>query len=541
MLLAARAEYLAPWWTSWLHGLPHLSFSLRPVPNAFRPRDDDYQQSLILLALTGVLFLGLNLVFLGIYLICLSCCKKGEESETKKPNSCCITWTAVVAALMCCAAVGIGFYGNSETNDGIYQLIYALDNANHTLSGVDSLVSGTRTQMKIVLEQHVARLNEIFATHSEYVQTLKFMQQMADNIVLQLSGLPVWSDVTVDLSMIANDVSYVEYYRWLSYLLLFILDLVICLIACLGLTKHSRCLLITMLCCGLFTLCLSWASFAADVSAAVGTSDFCVSPDKFILNMTKSDLSAEIVQYYLYCRQSPTSPFQQALTIYQRSLTTMQIQIQGLVQFAVPFFPTAKLLPLLQKDLLDMQKLLNYSEINLHQLTAMLDCRGLHKDYLDALVGICYDGVEGLLYLTLFSLMAAVSFSTIICAMPRAWKHLTSRDRDYDDIDEEDPFNPQARRIAAHNPNRGQLRSFCSYSSSLGSQTSLQPPAQTISNAPVSEYMNQAVLFGGNPRYENVPLIGRGSPPPTYSPSMRATYLAVNDDFRRQPSNEFPA
>lgn len=26
---------------------------------------------------------------------------------------------------------------------------------------------------------------------------------------------------------------------------------------------------------------------------------------------------------------------------------------------------------------------------------------------------------------------------------------------------------------------------------------------------------NQAVLFGGNPRYENTPLIGRGSPPPT--------------------------
>ena len=64
-----------------------------------------------------------------------------------------------------------------------------------------------------------------------------------------------------------------------------------------------------------------------------------------------------------------------------------------------------------------------------------------------------------------------------------------SRDRDYDDIDGDDPFNPQARRIAAHNPPRGQLRSFCSYSSGLGSQTSLQPPAQTISNAPVSEYM----------------------------------------------------
>nr|XP_020668796.1 protein tweety homolog 2 [Pogona vitticeps] len=535
MLPAARADYLAPWWASWLHGLPHLSLSLQPVSSAFRPKDEDYQQSLVFLALWGAVFLGLNLVFLGIYMICLCCCKKEEETETKRPNSCCVTWTAVVAGLICCAAVGIGFYGNSETNDGVYQLIYALDNANHTLSGIDSLVSGTTSQMKVALEQHLARLNEIFAMEGDYVRTLKFLQQMADNIVLQLNGLPSWGDVTIDLSQVASEVSYVEYYRWLSYLLLFILDLVICLIACLGLAKHSKCLLITMLCCGLFTLILSWASFSADVSAAVGTSDFCVAPDKFIVNMTKGDLSAEIVRYYLYCSQSLTNPFQQALTIYQRSLTTMQIQIQGLMKFAVPLFPTA------EKDLLAIQQLLNYSETSLHQLTAMLDCRGLHKDYLDALIGICYDGVEGLLYLILFSLLAAVAFSTIICAVPRAWKHLASRDRDYDDIDEEDPFNPQAQRIAAHNPNRGQLRSFCSYSSSLGSQTSLQPPAQTISNAPVSEYMNQAVLFGGNPRYENVPLIGRGSPPPTYSPSMRATYLSVNDDHRRQFGSEFPA
>lgn len=38
------------------------------------------------------------------------------------------------------AAVGIGFYGNSETNDGVYQLIYSLGNANHTFSGIDALV-----------------------------------------------------------------------------------------------------------------------------------------------------------------------------------------------------------------------------------------------------------------------------------------------------------------------------------------------------------------------------------------------------------------
>ncbi|XP_039715076.1 protein tweety homolog 2 isoform X1 [Pteropus medius] len=481
--MPARVEYIAPWWVVWLHSVPHLGLRLQQVDSTFNPRDESYRESLLFLGLVAAVCLGLNLVFLTAYLACACCCRQDNAVQTKQRDSCCVTWTAVAAGLVCCAAVGVGFYGNSETSDGVYQLIYSLDNANHTLSGIDTLVSGTTQKMKVDLERHLARLSEIFATRGDYIQTLKFMQQMAGNIIVQLSAVPVWREVTAELTELADQTGHVEYYRWLAYLLLFILDLVICLLACLGLARRSRCLLASMLCCGLLALLLSWTSLAADTAAAVGTSDFCVAPDTFILNTTESQLSTGVTRYYLYCSQSGSSPFQQALTIFQRSLTTMQIQVAGLLQFAVPLFPTA------EKDLLRIQLLLNSSESSLHQLTAMLDCRGLHKDYLDALAGVCYDGLEGLLFLGLFSLLAALAFSTMMCAGPRAWKHLTTRDRDYDDIDDDDPFNPQARRIAAHNPPRGQLHSFCSYSSGMGSQTSLQPPAQTISNAPVSEYM----------------------------------------------------
>ncbi|XP_022375786.1 protein tweety homolog 2 [Enhydra lutris kenyoni] len=532
---AARVEYVAPWWVAWLHSVPHLGLRLQPVDSTFNPRDESYRESLLFLGLVAAICLGLSLIILVTYVVCVCCCRRDEAVQTKRRDSCCVTWTAVMAGLVCCAAVGVGFYGNSETNDGVYQLIYSLDNANHTFSGIDELVSGTTQKMKVDLEQHLARLSEIFAARGDYIQTLKFVQQMAANILVQLSGLPVWREVTTELTELADQTGYVEYYRWLSYLLLFILDLVICLVACLGLARRSRCLLVSTLCCGALGLFLSWTSLAVDSAAAVGTGDFCSDPNTFILNITEGQVRTEVTRYYLYCGQSGSSPFQQALTIFQRSLTTAQSQVAGLLQLAVPLFPTA------EKDLLGIQLLLNSSESGLHQLTAMLDCRGLHKDYLDALNGICYDGIEGLLYLALFSLLAALAFSTMICAGPRAWKHFTTRDRDYDDIDSGDPFNPQARRMAAHNPPRGQLRSFCSYSSGLGSQTSLQPPAQTISNAPVSEYMNQAMLFGGNPRYENVPLIGRGSPPPTYSPSMRATYLSVADEHLRHYGNDFPA
>ncbi|XP_031670051.1 protein tweety homolog 2-like isoform X2 [Oncorhynchus kisutch] len=284
---------------------------------------------------------------------------------------------------------------------------------------------------------------------------------------------------------------------------------------------------------GVISLVLSWASLGAGTATAVGTSDFCVSPDKFIANRTKEFLSAEVTHYYLYCSQSLPNPFQQSLTIFQRSLTTMQIQIQGLLQFSVPVFPTA------ERDLLGIQRLLNSTEFNLNQLTALLDCRGLHKNYLDGLMGVCYDGVEGLLYLCLFSLLSVSAFCAMLCAIPRAWTLITSRDRAYDDIDEEDPFNPQARHMTFNPSRASHVHSFCSYSSSLDSQASPHPPSQTAAILPTSEYMNQSMLFGGNPRYENVPLIGRGSPPPSYSPRMRTTYLSMTDAQIRHFGTDF--
>uniref|UniRef100_A0A3B4YMH5 Protein tweety homolog n=1 Tax=Seriola lalandi dorsalis TaxID=1841481 RepID=A0A3B4YMH5_SERLL len=480
-MATARLDYVAPWWTYWLHNFPHFSFFFQSVDNTFKPEEASYQQSLILLACVGAVGLGLSLLVLGVYLACLCCCRKDVEEETKRPETCCVTLAAIIAGLIICSAVGLGFYGNSETNDGVYQLTYSLYNANHTLGGINNLVGGSVGNVETGLKQHLERLDEIFATRTDYLQALRFMQLMVNNVIRELTALPDINKANADLAAIADQIAFTEYCRWLAYLLLLILDLVICLALCLGMAKQSRWLLITYVSC------------------------VCV------------------------CVFSLVS----SLTICQRSVTTMQIQIQGLLQFSVPVFPTA------ERDLLGIQRLLNSTEFSLHQLTALLDCRGLHKDYLDALMGVCYDGVEGLLYLSLFSLLAACALSAMLCAIFRVWTLMGSRDKEYDDIDEEDPFNPQARRIS-YNPRRSNIHSFCSYTSSLGSQASLHPPPQSASNAmPAPEYMNQSMLFGGSPRYENVPLIGRGSPPPSYSPSMRTTYLSMTDAQIRHFGTDF--
>lgn len=67
--------------------------------------------------------------------------------------------------------------------------------------------------MQVDLEQHLARLNELFAARGDYIQTLKSMQQMAGSVIVQLSGLPVWREVTTQLTELSDQTGYVEYYR----------------------------------------------------------------------------------------------------------------------------------------------------------------------------------------------------------------------------------------------------------------------------------------------------------------------------------------
>uniref|UniRef100_A0A8C3HUF5 Protein tweety homolog n=1 Tax=Chrysemys picta bellii TaxID=8478 RepID=A0A8C3HUF5_CHRPI len=172
-----------------------------------------------------------------------------------------------------------------------------------------------------------------------------------------------------------------------------------------------------------FVLILSWGSLGLETAAAVGLSDFCSDPDGFVLNLTQAqtELSPEILQYYLACSQDVPNPFQQRLTMSQRALSSIHSQLHGLEREAIPQFPAA------ERNLVSVQGTLNTTESNFHQLVALLNCRGLHKDYVDAVKGLCYDGMEGLLFLLLFSLLSALAFTTAVCSLPRAWERFHSR------------------------------------------------------------------------------------------------------------------
>ncbi|XP_067575236.1 protein tweety homolog 1 isoform X1 [Pseudorca crassidens] len=412
-------------WVHLLHQLPRADFQLRPVPSGFAPQEQEYQQALLLVVALAGLGLGLSLIFIAVYLIRFCCCRPPEPPGAKSPppGGGCVTWSCIAALLVGCTGIGIGFYGNSETSDGVSQLSSALLHANHTLTAIDHLAHPCAQVLEMVerldeaVRTELTTLEEVLTQRTELVAATRGARRQAEAVAQQLQGLAFWQGVPLSPVQVAEDVSFVEEYRWLAYVLLLLLELLVCLFTLLGLAKQSKWLVIVMTVMSLLVLVLSWGSMGLEAATAVGLSDFCSSPDTYILNLTREEtgLGSDILNYYFVCNQAVSNPFQQRLTVSQRALANIHSQLQGLEREAVPQFPSA------QKPLLSLEETLNVTEGNFHQLVALLHCRGLHKDYGAALRGLCEDALEGLLYLLLFSLLSAGALATALCSLPRAW------------------------------------------------------------------------------------------------------------------------
>ncbi|XP_005990919.1 protein tweety homolog 3 isoform X1 [Latimeria chalumnae] len=514
--MAAVANYDPPWWAKWLHRLPHFNLKFETISSDFFPEDTEYQQSLLVLGGVALACLALDLLFLLCYSFWL-CCRSKKSEEQSSADCCCTTWCVIIATLVCSAGIAVGFYGNGETSDGVHRLTYSLRHANHTVAGVNSLVSKGTQKLNETVESNLLALEEMFTKNKDHLRTVQKMQGLLDDLIRQVSEIPFWDREGVSLEELAIRTELYDWYRWLGYLGLLLFDVLICLFVLFGLIRNSRAILIGVCLLGVLALIISWGSLGLELAVSVGSSDFCVSPDPYVMKMAEesSVIGKDILKYYLICNTVHPNPFQQKLSNSHKALVEMQDAVSELQRSAVREYPASK------EFLYQIQEVLNTTEISLQHLTALVDCRSLHMDYVQALTGICYDGVEGLIYLVLFSFVTALMFSCIVCSVPHTWQHK----RNGDEEGEEESM-AQGNCQTHDNLYRVHMPSLYSCGSSYGSETSIPAAAHTVSNAPVTEYMSQNANFQ-NPRCENTPLIGRESPPPSYTSSMRAKYLAT--------------
>uniref|UniRef100_A0A8D2EDQ0 Protein tweety homolog n=1 Tax=Theropithecus gelada TaxID=9565 RepID=A0A8D2EDQ0_THEGE len=415
------------------------------------------------------------------------------------------------------AGIAVGFYGNGETSDGIHRATYSLRHANRTVAGVQDRVWDTAVGLNHTAEPSLQTLERQLAGRPEPLRAVQRLQGLLETLLGYTAAIPFWRNTAVSLEVLAEQVDLYDWYRWLGYLGLLLLDVIICLLVLVGLIRSSKGILVGVCLLGVLALVISWGALGLELAVSVGSSDFCVDPDTYVTKMVEehSVLSGDILQYYLACSPRATNPFQQKLSGSHKALVEMQDVVAELLRTVPSEQPATK------DPLLRVQEVLNGTEVNLQHLTALVDCRSLHLDYVQALTGFCYDGVEGLIYLALFSFVTALMFSSIVCSVPHTWQQKRGPDEDGEEEAAPGPRQAHDSLYRVHMP------SLYSCGSSYGSETSIPAAAHTVSNAPVTEYMSQNANFQ-NPRCENTPLIGRESPPPSYTSSMRAKYLATS-------------
>ncbi|XP_061838019.2 protein tweety homolog 3 isoform X2 [Nerophis lumbriciformis] len=523
--MAAVVSYSPPWWVNLLHRLPHFNLMFEQTSSDFQPEDWTYQQSILLLGGVALVCLALDLLFLLFYSIWL-CCRRSKREEQPSADCCCTAWCVIIATLVCSAGIAVGFYGNGETCDGVNRLTYSLRHANRTITGVQYLVSNGTSSLNQTIDEKLQQLESQYAQNADYQSIIQKLQGQLDELVRQMVEIPFW-DNTISLEELAVRIELYDWYRWLGYLGLLLFDILICLLVLFGLIRNSKGTLIGVCLFGVLALVVSWASLGLEIAASVTSSDFCVAPEMYVIQVANQHgvINQEILKYYLSCSLDQTNPFQQKLSGSHKALVEMQDDVLELLRSATGEYKQT------QVSLEEIQGILNTTEISLHQLTALVDCRSLHMDYVQAVTGVCYDALEGLIYLVLFSFVTALMFSSIICSVPHTW-HSKRADEESDD-----GSLGHGGRQNHDNLYRVHMPSLYSCGSSYGSEASIPATAHTVSNAPVTEYMAQNANFP-NSRCENTPLIGRESPPPSYTSSMRAKYIA---NSRPEPQNTPPS
>lgn len=78
---------------------------------------------------------------------------------------------------------------------------------------------------------------------------------------------------------------------------------------------------------------------------------------------------------------------------------------------------------------------LNNSERLLTQLTALVDCKALHFNYLSATRGLCESGLLGLCLMLLASFTAAILLTIMVWVDSHTWIYIRKR-IDYSQVDE---------------------------------------------------------------------------------------------------------
>ncbi|GFG32829.1 hypothetical protein Cfor_06329 [Coptotermes formosanus] len=486
--------YHPPTLALFFHAFPHLNITCHLVNATFDPDNTIYLESLGILGSLPAAWLILTLLVLLIYLLTRCCDRKPRP----KHSIVLLKWTLAIFTLLCCAAVGFGLYGNDDVHNGLVQFVAATQSMDDIITAVKNQVRRMAEELNaetwsvpqtIIVGLTKSGNQEKVQKHSEKVAhknlccivvglllrsvdiCLNICSKLVDPLLTELGDVfddPVANQTAremvfaalkavtgntttalhsiqdisgqlkgVSLRGIVSFVQTAEGIRWPVTMAILSILLVFCVVLLFGVARHSRCALITFSVFGLFAVIISWLLSSLYLATAVALGDLCIAPDAFLEREVVTTPKADILSYYIRCDQSRNNPFFQRLLQGQQAVKAMSSNLVTVARIAKELYKPTELHPKLDVLTTDINQVDNLAS----GLSTLLDCKSLHRQYLNATHSVCDLGLYGLSFMLAASVAAGFFFTVLVWVDSHTWIYIRRR-RDYLQVDEQDPFLP---------------------------------------------------------------------------------------------------
>nr|XP_029717866.1 protein tweety isoform X2 [Aedes albopictus] len=415
-------QYKVPLIAKLLHALPHYNITFHRINNTFRPSNDVYLESLGILGSIPAALLIVSLFGLLLYLLTRCCDRKPRPAHSITS----LKVTLSIVTVLCCAAIGLGLYGNDDLHNGLLEVLQAGRKVDTAVSSVRNQTFILENTLTMKIQQQLTELEDIFDgktnNHTALLQLQSALAATKGNVTVAKNAANDIRRPLVGLTItdFLSKGDQWELIRWPGTVAILALLLVLCAVLLVGVARHSRCALILFSVCGLLAVTGSWLMSGLYLSTSVAVGDLCNDPADFLVHQAPNELPSDILLYYTQCDVSRSNPFTQRLRESHNAINNARNSMTTVSKISPVLFKNAGLGPKLGSVNADIK----LCERILTQLTALVDCKAVHYSYLSATRGLCEGGLLGLVLMLIASFMAAILLTVMVWVDSHTWIYI---------------------------------------------------------------------------------------------------------------------
>ncbi|GJQ86587.1 hypothetical protein Trydic_g8628 [Trypoxylus dichotomus] len=468
-----------------LHSLPHLNVTFHRVNNTFDYKSPVYLESLGILGSIPAAWLILTLLVLLIYLLTRCCDRKPRPLKSISA----LKITLAVVSVLCCAAIGLGLYGNDDLHNGISQFLAEGKQVDQLFARIRNQTDAIERQLRVQANSQITQIKDILdepmtnANMTAKKQVIDWINMASGNNTLAANAA---ADIRRPLQSIhiAEKVvkgENIEAIRWPTTMALLSILLMLCVVLLVGVARHNRCALIAFSVCGLLAVIAAYVMASLYIATTVALADLCMAPDKFLQDQASTEVTKEILHYYTSCERARANPFTQRQREGKAAIQNMRTVLDYSKKPAMELYPR-KGLDHKFSSLLNQVK---EGDMLMTSLISLVDCKALYTHYLRGAKALCNVGLLGLSLMLASAILAGLLLTALVWIDSHTWIYIRKR-KDYHQVNETESFLPApaaSQAIAARTLQRSQGSSYPpdtpppSYTSAMMHNYLLEPSA----------------------------------------------------------------